>query len=91
MNKAEQLRILHSNPDFAAARDQRGRDRFTARQKELQCKSMAARRGVDVPPHLEDDWKALKKKRFSNEEAASLLGLKIRGRPHKEAQSLGQT
>ena len=38
--------------------------------------SNAARRGVDVPPELEEQWKALKRKRVSNEEAAAMLGLK---------------
>lgn len=60
MSPAERLRQLHLDPDFAAARDQRGRDRFTARHAELQRKSNAARRGVDVPPDLEEAWKVLK-------------------------------
>lgn len=80
MSPAERLRLLHSDPDFAAARDERGRDRFTARQKELQRKSMAARRGVVVPPDLEEAWKALKRKRVPSEEAATMLGLKYRKR-----------
>ena len=29
-----------------------------------------------MPPYLEDDWKALKQKRVSSEEDATMLGLK---------------
>lgn len=80
---SKRLRRLHLDPAFAAARDQRGRERFTARHAEMQRKSNAARRGVDVPPELEDAWKALKRKRVSSEEAAAMLGLRYRKRRRK--------
>lgn len=53
------LKRLHRDPAFAAARDERARARMIERQAEMQRLSKAARRGVDVPPELEADWKAL--------------------------------
>jgi hypothetical protein len=38
----------------------------------------AIRRGVWVPPELEEDWRLLKSYRMSNAEAAKALGLKMR-------------
>jgi len=74
---AQFLRELHADPDFASARDERGRERFTVRREEMQRLSNAARRGYDVPPEREAEWKALKAKRaFSNEEIGIMLGLK---------------
>lgn len=74
---ADRLRQLHADPQFAAARDERGRERFKARNAEMQRLSNAARRGYDVPPDLEDQWRALKRKRtFKNSEIARMLGLK---------------
>lgn len=78
MSPADRLARLHADPHFAAARDQRGRERFLSRREELQRKSNAKRRGVDVPPDLEEAWKALKRKRISNAEAAKALGLQYR-------------
>lgn len=74
---ADRLRKMHANPDFASARDERGRERFKTRREEMQRLSNAARRGYDVPPEREAEWKALKAKRaFSNEEIGIMLGLK---------------
>lgn len=74
---ADRLRQLHADPEFAAARDERGRERFKARNAEMQRLSNAARRGYDVPPELEAQWRALKRKRtFKNSEIARMLGLK---------------
>lgn len=87
MTPGERLRELHADPDFATARDQRGRERFLARREEMQRKSNARRRGVDVPPHLEAAWKALKRKRMTNAEAAKALGLECRQRPARRAAS----
>lgn len=83
---ADRLRKMHADPDFASARDERGRERFKARREEMQRLSNAARRGYDVPPEREAEWKALKAKRaFSNEEIGTMLGLKRyrRARPKK--------
>lgn len=83
---AQLLRELHADPDFASARDERGRERFKDRREEMQRLSNAARRGYDVPPEREAEWKALKAKRaFSSEEIGQMLGLKRyrRRRSHK--------
>jgi len=85
IDRSSRLRNLHSDPEFAAARDQRGRERFKARREELQRLSNAARRGYDVPPELEAKWKALKRKRtLSNNEIARLLGLKKWRKPNEK-------
>lgn len=87
---ADVLRRLHADPAFAAARDQRGRERFQARQLELQRKARAARRGVDVPPDLEKEWRRLTNRRrkgaLSHAEAAAVLGLSYnpKGSPSDE-------
>ena len=74
---ADRLRKLHSDPAFATARDERGRERFNARRAEMQRLSNAARRGYDVPPDREAEWKVLKRKRtLSNAEIGRMLGLK---------------
>ncbi|XHE14393.1 hypothetical protein PCC82_06565 [Agrobacterium deltaense] len=74
---ADRLRKMHADPDFASARDERGRERFKQRREEMQRLSNAARRGYDVPPEREAEWKALKRKRtLSNDEIARMLGLK---------------
>lgn len=81
MSPGDRLRSLHADPAFSAERDQRSRDRFKARNRELQAKSKAARRGVVVPPELEPAWQAAKRKKMSNEEAAKFLGLPYKGKP----------
>ena len=81
MNRRDHMNALHSDPAFAAARDQRGRDRFKSRNKEMQAKSKAKRRGVNVPPELEGAWQTAKRKKMSNAEAAKFLGLKYKGKP----------
>jgi len=79
MSRRDRLRRLHSGPEFAAARYQRGKSGSPARD-EMQRLTNAARRGVDVPPEMGEVWKALKRKRMSNEEVAAALGPKIRKR-----------
>lgn len=79
MNPSDRMKQMHADPAFAASRDERGRERFLARREEMQRKSNAARRGVDVPPHLEGAWRMAKKKRMTNEEAAKYLGLVYTG------------
>ena len=82
---------MHSDPEFAAARDQRGRERFLARREELQRKSNAARRGVDVPPELEAKWKRLRMRgkglNYSPADAAKALGLKFRGKAKRKRRN----
>jgi len=43
-------------------------------------KRLRTQRGVDVPAHLADDWKLLKKKRLTNAEAAFALRLEYKPR-----------
>lgn len=38
-------------------------------------KALATRRGCDVPPEKEDDWRLMKRKGYTNREAAKALGL----------------
>lgn len=83
MSPSDRMRGLHADPAFCAARDERARDRFKASHSELQRKSNAAKRGVDVPPALEAAWKDLKAKRLSNADAAKALGLT----PQKKGQN----
>jgi serine/threonine-protein kinase RIO1 len=91
VSSAERFRVMHQDPAFAAARDQRGRERFKGRHQELQNLSNAARRGVHVPPELEEKWKALKRKRVSNEEAAAMLGIKRKRAPRwRKGSSIGK-
>jgi len=57
----------------------RHRDRTSpaakAKEAERKRKSMATRRGVDVPPELEADWRMLKQNRYTDAEAAAALNL----------------
>jgi len=54
----------------------------------MQRKSIAARRGVDVPPQLEAEWRRLTNRRLKGaltaEEAAAALGLLWNGTPNIE-------
>lgn len=79
MSPSDRMKGLHADPAFSAARDQRGRDRFKANHAELQRKSNAKRRGVDVPESLEGAWQRCKAKKMTNQEAARFLGLKFKG------------
>lgn len=48
------------------------RDRIA---KLIRADKLKVLRGVWVPPEKEADWQNLKKKRFTNQEAARILGL----------------
>lgn len=87
MRASDRMRKLHSDPAFRAARDERARSFFKANQAELQRKSRAKRRGVDVPPEVEEIWKALKLKRLTNWEAAKFLGLAYRDTKGRRRQA----
>jgi hypothetical protein len=84
---AAHLRQLHSDPDFASARDERGRERSQARCEEMQRLGNAACRGYDVPADREAECKMLKAKRsFSSGEIGAMLGLKRWRRPAKNSR-----
>lgn len=86
--RSEHMRRLNADPEFAAARDNRARERFSADNKRLQRLANIAKRGCDVPPPLEADWKALKQMKISNQEAARMLNIQWVGDPEDEADAL---
>lgn len=73
--RSEHMRRLNADPDFAAARDERAREVIRKHGAMMARKSKIARRGVDVPKHMEDQWRELKVMKVSNREAAKILGL----------------
>ncbi len=84
--RVDHLRRLNADPDFAAARDDRARAVLERERDRMSKASKIARRGVDVPPELEEAWRELKAKKISNREAAEMLGL--RWAPTVEADRL---
>lgn len=85
--RAEHMRRLNKDPQFAAARDERARERFSADNKRLQRLANIAKRGCDVPPRLEADWKALKQMKIPNREAAGMLNIPWLSDPEDEADA----
>lgn len=73
--RVQNLRRLNADPAFAAARDDRARAVLERERDRMSKASKIARRGVDVPEHLEDQWRELKAKKVPNKEAAQMLGL----------------
>lgn len=84
--RVDHLRRLNADPDFAAARDDRARAVLERERDRMRKASAIARRGVAVPPELEEAWRGLKAKKISNREAAEMLGL--RWAPTVEADRL---
>ena len=84
--RAEHMRRLNKDPDFAAARDERGRERLSDpdENRRLQRLSNIAQRGCDVPEWKEEAWRALKQKRVPNREAANMLSIPWLGDPEDE-------
>lgn len=85
--RRENMRRLNEDPQFAAARDERARERFSADNKRLQRLANIAKRGCDVPPRLEAEWKALKQMKITNREAAGMLNIPWLGDPEDEADA----
>jgi hypothetical protein len=85
--RSEHMRRLNKDPQFAAARNKRARERFSADNKRLQRLANIAKRGCDVPPRLEADWKALKQMKITNREAARMLNIPWLGDPEDEADA----
>lgn len=79
--RRETMRRLNEDPDFAAKRDERCRDRFKAENDRLQRLANIAKRGCDVPQRLEVDWKALKQMKITNRDAAKMLNIPWLGDP----------
>ena len=86
--RSENMRRLNADPEFATARDARARERFSADNKHLQRLANIAKRGCDVPPPLEADWKALKQIKINNQEAARMLNIPWLGDPEVDADAL---
>ncbi|XAI96312.1 hypothetical protein [Microcystis phage Mae-JY30] len=71
------LADYYADPDRAAERKHRAAESMAKHRAELTRASKAALRGCDVPPELEDTWKALKRgKRMASKEVAKALGLR---------------
>ncbi|CUH60255.1 hypothetical protein [Thalassobacter stenotrophicus] len=83
-NRADNMKRLNADPEFAAKRDQRARERFKAENDRLQRMANIAKRGCDVPARLEADWKSLKQMKITNREAASMLNIPWLGEPEDE-------
>lgn len=85
--RRENMRRMNEDPQFAAARDERARERFSADNKRLQRLANIAKRGCDVPPRLEAEWKALKQMKITNREAAGMLNIPWLSDPEDEADA----
>ena len=85
--RRDNMRRLNNDPDFAAARDERGRERFAADNTRLQRLANIAKRGCDVPARHEAEWKALKQMRITNREAAGMLKIPWLGDPEDAADA----
>ena len=83
-NRADNMKRLNADPEFAAKRDERARDRFTAENERLQRMANIAKRGCDVPASLEADWKSLKQMKITNLQAANMLKIPWLGEPEDE-------
>ncbi len=84
--RSENMKRLNEDPEFAAARDERARERFTADNERLQRLAKIAKRGCEVPAHLEEAWRALKDKMVPNREAARMLDIPWLAGPEDEAE-----
>ena len=85
--RRDNMQRLNNDPDFAAARDARARERFAADNPRLQRLANIAKRGCDVPARLEAEWKALKQMKITNPEAAGMLKIVWLGDPEDEADA----
>ena len=85
--RRETMRRLNEDPQFAAARDERARERFSADNKRLQRLANIAKRGCDVPARHEAEWKALKQMKVTNREAAVTLNIPRLGDPEDDVDA----
>ena len=79
IDRSESMRRMNDDPEFAAARDQAARERILAERDRMQRLANIARRGVDVPDHLDARWRELKQMKIPNRDAATVLGLRWLG------------
>jgi len=78
---------LNDDTRFAAARDDRARERFLADNARLQQLANIAKRGCDVPARLEGAWRALKQMKITNREASTMLNISWLGDPEDAADA----
>ncbi len=71
---AERLAAYYAEPDKSGERRREATKRLQS--PESRQKMKAVLRGCHVPPELEEEWAALKRKGFTNREAAAALGLR---------------
>ncbi|WP_412506183.1 hypothetical protein [Roseovarius sp. SYSU LYC5161] len=86
-NRAENMKRLNQDSEFAAARNRRARERFTLDNERLQRMANIAKRGCDVPEWLEDQWRELKRMKIPNREAAEMLSIPYLGNPEDEVDN----
>lgn len=82
--RSEHMRRLYKAPQFAPPGM---RERFSADSKHFQRLANIAKRGCDVPPLFEASWKASKKRKISNREAARKPDTPWLGDPEDEANA----
>jgi len=85
--RSEHMRQLNEDPQFAADRNERARERFSSQSKRLQRLANIAKRGCDVPAKLEEQWKALKQMKVTNRQAALMLNIPWLDDPEDEADA----
>lgn len=87
--RVENMKRLNEDPEFAAARDERARERMSdpEENRRLQRLSNIAKRGCDVPEWLEEDWRALKRLMIPNREAADMLRIPYLGSAEDEVDN----
>jgi hypothetical protein len=81
------MKRLNQDPEFAAARNRRARERFTLDNARLQRMANIAKRGCDVPEWLEHPWRELKRMKIPNREAAEMLRIPYLGTPEDEVDN----
>lgn len=71
---AERLAAYYADPEKSAERRREATKRLQS--PESRQKMKAVLRGCHVPSDLEEEWQGLKRKGFTNREAAAALGLR---------------
>ena len=75
---AERLAAYYAHPQKSADRRREATKRLQS--PESRQKMKAVLRGCHVPSELEEEWQGLKRKGFTNREAAAALGLRYASR-----------
>ena len=71
---AERLAAYYAHPEKSAERRREAIMRLQSPESRHKMKTVL--RGCHVPPELEEEWQALKRKGLTNREAAAALGLR---------------